>query len=104
MDSNALLKRLLPLGLLFLLLVILQPIFLVGPGERGVVTHFGAVDPRPLNEGLHLVIPIRDRSTGSGYGSSTLRRSNSPTVTKRKSSGSFGSGRSVRRTTVRRRR
>ena len=42
-----------------------------------------------------------DRSTGSGYGTSTLRRSNRPTTTYRRPSSSFGSSR--RSTGVRRR-
>jgi prohibitin 1 len=34
--------------------------FIVGAGERGVVTHFGAVDPVPLTEGIHFKVPFRD--------------------------------------------
>ena len=60
-DLNQPLKWLFPVGLLVLICLIFQPIFIVGPGERGVVTHFGAVDPTPLGEGIHLVIPVRDR-------------------------------------------
>ena len=66
MDSNSInsiIKPLIPLGLLLLIVLIFQPVFMVGPGERGVVTHFGAVDLVPLNEGIHLVIPLRDRVT-----------------------------------------
>jgi prohibitin 1 len=49
--------------LLLLLFLFLNPIVLIGPGERGVVTHFGAVDATPLAEGIHVVIPVRDRVT-----------------------------------------
>jgi prohibitin 1 len=34
--------------------------FIIGAGERGVVTHFGAVDPVPLSEGIHFKVPFRD--------------------------------------------
>jgi prohibitin 1 len=47
--------------LLLLFFFFLNPIVSVGPGERGVVTHFGAVDAQPLGEGLHIIVPIRDR-------------------------------------------
>ena len=63
MEVNPLIRRFIPLGLLLLLFLMFQPVFMVGPGERGVVTHFGAVDPHPLNEGIHLIIPVRDRVT-----------------------------------------
>lgn len=63
MEVDSLVRRLVPVGLVLAILLIFQPVFMVGPGERGVVTHFGAVDDRPLNEGIHLVIPVRDRVT-----------------------------------------
>lgn len=47
--------------LALVLLFLLRPVVLVGPGERGVMTHFGAVDPHPLGEGIHAIIPLRDR-------------------------------------------
>lgn len=34
--------------------------FIIGAGERGVVTHFGAVEPIPLGEGIHFRVPFRD--------------------------------------------
>ena len=34
--------------------------FIIEAGERGVVTHFGAVEPVPLGEGLHFRVPFRD--------------------------------------------
>ncbi len=56
-------QRLLPVGLALLILLLFQPVTIVGPGERGVITHFGAVDLQPLGEGIHLVVPVRDRVT-----------------------------------------
>jgi regulator of protease activity HflC (stomatin/prohibitin superfamily) len=36
---------------------IINPFVMVGPGERGVVLNFGAVQPAVFGEGLHLRIP-----------------------------------------------
>lgn len=47
--------------LLILLFTLASPIVLIGPGERGVVTHFGAVESNALTEGIHLIVPVRDR-------------------------------------------
>jgi regulator of protease activity HflC (stomatin/prohibitin superfamily) len=43
---------------LALIVLILNPFVMVGPGERGVVLNFGAVQPTVLGEGLHLRIPL----------------------------------------------
>lgn len=43
---------------LALIVLILNPFVMVGPGERGVVLNFGAVQPTVMGEGLHLRIPI----------------------------------------------
>ena len=43
---------------LALIVLILNPFVMVGPGERGVVLNFGAVQPMVLGEGLHLRIPL----------------------------------------------
>jgi regulator of protease activity HflC (stomatin/prohibitin superfamily) len=43
---------------LFIILLILNPFVMVGPGERGVVLNFGAVQPTVMGEGLHLRVPI----------------------------------------------
>ena len=40
--------------LLLILFLFFNPIVLIGPGERGVVTHFGAVESTPLSEGIHV--------------------------------------------------
>lgn len=45
------------IGVIFLLLI-LNPFVIVGPGERGIVLNFGAVQPAVLGEGLHIRIPI----------------------------------------------
>jgi len=37
---------------------IMNPFVIVGPGERGVVLDFGAVQPYVLSEGLHFRVPI----------------------------------------------
>ena len=39
-------------------LMFAKPLVTVGPGQRGVVMNFGAVQPGVLDEGLHLRIPI----------------------------------------------
>ena len=36
------------------------PFSIIGAGERGVITHFGAVEPVPLGEGIHFRVPVRD--------------------------------------------
>jgi len=41
-----------------LLLLTLSPFTMVGTGYRGVVTHFGKVQPEVLDEGIHFVMPI----------------------------------------------
>ncbi len=43
---------------LLLLVLILNPFVMVGPGERGVVLNFGAVQPVVFSEGLHFRVPI----------------------------------------------
>lgn len=44
-----------------LLIMLLNPFVIVGPGERGVVLNFGAVQDRILDEGIHLRVPIMQR-------------------------------------------
>jgi prohibitin 1 len=52
--------KLLIIGVISLLIFLEAVPFIVGAGERGVVTHFGAVDPVPLSEGIHFKVPFRD--------------------------------------------
>lgn len=40
---------------------ILNPFVVIGPGERGVVMNFGAVQKEIMGEGLHMRIPIMQR-------------------------------------------
>jgi regulator of protease activity HflC (stomatin/prohibitin superfamily) len=57
-------KIVLGVGLLIVLWIvvkILNPFILVGPGERGVVLNFGAVQPKVLDEGLHLRVPVMQK-------------------------------------------
>lgn len=42
----------------FILVLVFNPFVIVGPGERGVVLNFGAVQPEVLGEGLHFRVPI----------------------------------------------
>lgn len=42
-----------------IVLLTLNPFVTVGTGERGVVTHFGKVQNEVLDEGIHIVVPIR---------------------------------------------
>jgi len=44
-----------------LLVLILNPFVVIGPGERGVVLNFGAVQKEVLGEGLHLRVPIMQK-------------------------------------------
>lgn len=40
---------------------IMNPFVIVGPGQRGVVTDFGAVQDKVLDEGLHFRMPIMQK-------------------------------------------
>lgn len=44
--------------LVLLAFVMLNPLVIIGAGERGVVLNFGAVQPHVLDEGLHFRVPI----------------------------------------------
>lgn len=45
----------------FIALLIINPFVKVGAGERGVVLEWGAVTDRVLDEGIHWVMPIKDK-------------------------------------------
>ena len=50
------------IGIVALILIsILNPFVVIGPGERGVVMNFGAVQKDILGEGLHWRWPIMQR-------------------------------------------
>lgn len=44
-----------------IVLVIINPLVIVGPGERGVLVRLGKVEEQVFGEGLHLRVPIIDR-------------------------------------------
>ncbi len=46
---------------LVLAVVLINPIRIVDAGTRGVLTTFGKVDPEPLEEGIHFVMPMISR-------------------------------------------
>lgn len=48
-------------ALLLLAIWILNPFVIIGPGERGVVMNFGAVQKEIMGEGLHLRVPIMQK-------------------------------------------
>ncbi|HEY5995656.1 MAG TPA: prohibitin family protein [Candidatus Deferrimicrobiaceae bacterium] len=45
------------LAAVLIVLTVLNPFVIVGPGQRGVVMNFGAVQPVVLEEGIHFRIP-----------------------------------------------
>jgi regulator of protease activity HflC (stomatin/prohibitin superfamily) len=56
------LPRTLVIGAVILFLLwLLNPFVVIGPGERGVVMNFGAVQKDVLGEGLHLRVPLMQR-------------------------------------------
>jgi len=54
-------KFVLSLVLVLLLIIILNPIALIGAGERGVVLNWGAVSDTILDEGIHFRIPVQQK-------------------------------------------
>ncbi len=60
MNSNVVKYAFIGAGAL-LLVLILNPFVVIGPGERGVVLNFGAVQKEVLGEGLHLRVPIMQK-------------------------------------------
>ena len=41
--------------------LILQPLVIISAGERGVLLHFGQVQPEIFDEGLHLILPLVEK-------------------------------------------
>jgi regulator of protease activity HflC (stomatin/prohibitin superfamily) len=39
-------------------ILVMNPLIIIGAGERGVVLNFGAVQPHVLDEGLHVRVPV----------------------------------------------
>lgn len=55
-------KRTLILGFgIFFLVLFANPFACIGTGNRGVITTFGAVSDRVLDEGIHIVVPFIQR-------------------------------------------
>jgi regulator of protease activity HflC (stomatin/prohibitin superfamily) len=49
------------IGIIVVILIFLHPWVQVGPGQRGVVLNFGAVQKIVLDEGLHFLIPVMQK-------------------------------------------
>jgi len=58
MNPTKIFKVILTIVVVFAAITVLSPFVLIGPGERGVILRFGAVEDRVLDEGLHFRIPI----------------------------------------------
>lgn len=52
------LRTLIIIGVMFIVLLMFKPWVQIGPGQRGIVLNFGAVQDKVLNEGLHFKIPV----------------------------------------------
>ena len=48
-------------GVIIFILVFFRPWVQVGPGQRGVVLNFGAVQKQVMEEGLHVLIPVMQK-------------------------------------------
>lgn len=48
-------------GIILFILVFLRPWVQVGPGQRGIVLNFGAVQSLVMDEGLHVLIPVMQK-------------------------------------------
>lgn len=46
---------------IILVVLVLNPVVIIGAGQRGVVMNWGAVSDTVLNEGIHLRVPIMQR-------------------------------------------
>jgi len=63
---EAMLKKL-PVGLVLIagaivfIMIFFRPWVQVGPGQRGIVLNFGAVQNQVLDEGLHMLIPVMQK-------------------------------------------
>ncbi|MDF3030933.1 MAG: band 7 protein [Moraxellaceae bacterium] len=59
--ASQLVRALAVIFVVVVLLFVLNPFVVIGPGERGVVLNFGAVQKEIMGEGLHLRVPIMQR-------------------------------------------
>lgn len=51
-------NRIAPVLIIIILVLIFNPFYIVGAGEKGVILNFGAVQDRVKDEGLHLRVPV----------------------------------------------
>ena len=58
-------KQLVILGVVVLILGVIlisaNPFVTIGPGERGILTNFGEVEEEVLGEGLHFILPVKQK-------------------------------------------
>lgn len=48
-------------GVVIVMLVFFRPWVQIGPGQRGIVLNFGAVQSQVMDEGLHVLIPVMQK-------------------------------------------
>lgn len=48
-------------GVIIFILIFLRPWVQIGPGQRGIVLNFGAVQKQVMEEGLHVLIPVMQK-------------------------------------------
>ena len=48
-------------GAIVFIMIFFRPWVQVGPGQRGIVLDFGAVQNQVLDEGLHMLIPVMQK-------------------------------------------
>jgi regulator of protease activity HflC (stomatin/prohibitin superfamily) len=48
-------------GVVIFMLVFFRPWVQIGPGQRGIVLNFGAVQSQVMDEGLHVLIPVMQK-------------------------------------------
>ena len=59
--KNATIRLVVIIGAILVFFLFLNPWVQIGPGERGIVLNFGAVQKNVFEEGLHLRIPVMQR-------------------------------------------
>ena len=59
-NSGRWIKTAIIIMVLFIAAVYLNPLVIINAGERGVITTFGKVNERILDEGIHFVMPVSD--------------------------------------------
>jgi regulator of protease activity HflC (stomatin/prohibitin superfamily) len=59
--SNATKKKIILVVVIILILTLFRPWVIIGPGERGVVANFGAIESEVLGEGIHFRVPVMQK-------------------------------------------